>query len=87
MTRALARAGGRYEITANCVALGATRTPATDEFLGDPERNKRILSQYIVRRFGEPEDGSGMVVFLASAAGAWVTGQTVPVNGGYSVTL
>lgn len=87
LTRALARAGGRYEVTANCVALGATRTPATDDFLGDSERNKRILSQYIVRRFGEPADGSGMVVFLASAAGSWITGQTVPVNGGFSVTL
>ncbi|RBM16209.1 oxidoreductase [Prauserella sp. PE36] len=87
LTRALARLGGRYEITANCVALGATRTPATERFLADPERNKRMLSQYMVRRIGEPSDASGMVVFLASAAASWITGQTVPVNGGYSVTL
>ncbi|ASR38095.1 oxidoreductase [Prauserella marina] len=87
LTRALARLGGRYQVTANSVALGATRTPATEQFLADPERNKRILSQYMVRRLGEPADASGMVVFLASAAASWITGQTVPVNGGYSVTL
>lgn len=87
LTRALARAGGRHLVTANCVALGATRTPATDDFLGDEERNKRVLSKYMVRRFGEPEDASGLIVFLASTAAGWVTGQTMPVNGGYSVTL
>lgn len=87
LTRALARLGGRYQVTANCVALGATRTPATEEFLANPAQNKRMLSQYMVRRIGEPSDGSGMVVFLASAAASWITGQTIPVNGGYSVAL
>lgn len=87
LTRSLARAGGRYRVTANSVALGATRTPATEQFLADPEQRKRILSQYMLRRIGEPSDASAMVTFLASAAGSWITGQTIPVNGGYSVTL
>lgn len=87
LTRALARAGGRHHITANSVALGATRTPATDDFLGDEEMNKRVLSKYTVRRFGEPKDASGMIVFLASTTAGWITSQTMPVNGGYSVTL
>ncbi|GAB3702311.1 SDR family NAD(P)-dependent oxidoreductase [Nocardiopsis oceani] len=87
LTRALARAGGRHLVTANSVALGATRTPATDGFLGDEETNKRVLSKYMVRRFGEPADASGMIVFLASTAAGWITGQTMAVNGGYSVTL
>ncbi|SFB49842.1 3-oxoacyl-[acyl-carrier protein] reductase [Amycolatopsis marina] len=87
LTRSLARLGGRHLVTANCVALGATRTPATEQYLADPEQSKRILSQYMVRRVGEPSDAAGMVTFLASAAGSWITGQTIPVNGGYSVTL
>lgn len=87
LTRALARAGGRYDVTANSVALGATRTPATEDYLLDPEQRKRVLAKYMVRRVGEPEDAAGMVVFLASRAASWVTGQTIPVNGGYSVTL
>lgn len=85
--RAFARLGGRFGVTANCVALGATRTPATERFLGDEETNKRILAGYVIRRFGEPEDAAAMVVFLASEAAGWVTGQTIPVNGGYSLAL
>ncbi|MBF6350166.1 SDR family oxidoreductase [Nocardia flavorosea] len=87
LTRSLARLGGKHQVTANSVALGATRTPATEDILADPEQRKRILSQYMVRRIGDPADASGMVTFLASAAGAWITGQTIPVNGGYSVTM
>ncbi|TCP48492.1 3-oxoacyl-[acyl-carrier protein] reductase [Tamaricihabitans halophyticus] len=87
LTRALARLGGRYQVTANSVALGATRTPATEEYLADPDMRKRVLGQYMVRRVGEPTDASGMVAFLASAAAGWISGQTIPVNGGYSVTL
>lgn len=87
LTRALARVGGRFLVTANCVALGATRTPATEWMLEDAEQNKRLLAKYMVRRIGEPSDASGLVAFLASNAASWLTGQTIPVNGGYSVTL
>ncbi|GAA1380319.1 SDR family oxidoreductase [Pseudonocardia kongjuensis] len=87
LTRALARAGGRYAVTANSVALGATRTPATDAYLADPALRKQLLSRYLVRRIGEPSDASAMIVFLASRGASWITGQTMPVNGGYSVAL
>lgn len=87
LTRSLARLGGRHGVTANCVALGATRTPSTEAYLGDAEQNRRVLAKYMVRRFGEPSDASNMVVFLASGAADWITGQTIPVNGGYSVSL
>ena len=86
-TRAMARLGGRYGITANCVALGATRTPVLRGIDQHPELARKMLSNYIVRRFGEPEDAANMILFLASDAAAWITGQTVPVNGGYSMTL
>ncbi|MBY8863399.1 SDR family oxidoreductase [Nocardia sp. CA2R105] len=86
-TRAMARLGGRYGITANCVALGATRTPATADAMDDKEFAKRVLANYVIRRFGEPEDAANMILFLASDAASWVTGQTIPVNGGYSFTL
>jgi 3-oxoacyl-[acyl-carrier protein] reductase len=42
------------------------------------------LSQYVIRRLGEPEDPAGMILFLCSDAASWITGQTYPVNGGYS---
>ena len=86
-TRAMARLGGRFGVTANCVALGATRTPAIEAAIADEEFATRVLSSYIVRRFGEPEDAANLVLFLASDASSWITGQTIPVNGGYSLTL
>jgi 3-oxoacyl-[acyl-carrier protein] reductase len=86
-TRAIARLGGRYGITANSIALGTTRTPNNASALTDDDFVKKALSHYILRRFGEPEDAANMVLFLASDAASWITGQTIPVNGGYSVAL
>lgn len=85
--RAIAKALGRYTITANCVALGTTRTPATERAIANEELAKRMLRQYTIRRFGEPQDAANMILFLASDAASWITGQTVPVNGGYSFAL
>jgi NAD(P)-dependent dehydrogenase (short-subunit alcohol dehydrogenase family) len=82
-TRGVAREVGRYGITVNNVALGSMTTPATAGRRADDPALKR----YIVRRFGEPEDAAGMVLYLASRLSSWVSGQTFAVNGGYSVTL
>jgi 3-oxoacyl-[acyl-carrier protein] reductase len=46
-----------------------------------------MLRGYIVRRLGEPDDAANMALFLASGASSWITGQTYPVNGGYSFAL
>lgn len=83
--RGLARAVAPSGITANCVALGATRTPGIQTMLDDPENVKKMLRGYLIRRLGEPGDAAAMITFLASDAGAWITGQTYPVNGGYSL--
>ena len=85
--RAMAKALGRYSVTANCVALGTTRTPATAAAAANDELVKRILKSYTIRRLGEPEDAANMILFLASDASSWITGQTIPVNGGYSFAL
>lgn len=83
--RGVARSVGRYQITANSVALAATRTPFVEESMADEEMAKAQLKRYIIRRFGEPEDAANMILFLSSDASSWITGQTFPVNGGYSV--
>lgn len=83
--RGVARALGRYQITANCVAIAATLTPAIEaRVTSDPERTKRMLERYVIRRVGQPDDIAAMVLFLASDASGWITGQTYPVNGGFS---
>lgn len=87
-TRAIARTLGRHLITANCVSIAATLTPQIEKrLLADPERFKRIMEKYVIRRPGRPEDIANMVLYLASNASAWITGQTYPVNGGYSFSL
>jgi 2-hydroxycyclohexanecarboxyl-CoA dehydrogenase len=88
LTRALARGLARYNIRANNVAIAAMNTPAIRaRHHADPERAKKSLERYIIRRLGEPSDVANMVLFLASGASDWVTGQTYPVNGGFSFAL
>ena len=89
-TRAIARELGRYMITANNIALGSMNTfggLSTDREMTpeDQEAQKQRLRPYIIRRIGEPEDPAALITFLASPLSSWITGQTYPVNGGYTV--
>jgi 2-hydroxycyclohexanecarboxyl-CoA dehydrogenase len=87
-TRGIARSLGRYQITANCIAIAATATPAIEHRLkGDPDMLKRMMEKYVIRRPGQPADVANMALFLASGASSWITGQTYPVNGGFSFAM
>jgi len=83
--RSVAREVGRHNITVNCVALGTMNTQGVDP--EHDEIGERLVKRYIVRRRGLPRDVAHMVLSLAAPAADWVTGQTIPVNGGYSVNL
>lgn len=85
--RAVARSMGRHNIAANCVSIATTATPTVERALADPERLKKMMANYVIRRPGTPDDIANMILFLASDASAWVTGQTYPVNGGFSFAL
>ncbi|MGO9450914.1 MAG: SDR family NAD(P)-dependent oxidoreductase [Candidatus Binataceae bacterium] len=85
--RAVAKELGRYWITANCVALAATQTPGSRSGRITEEGLKRILKVYRIKRLGKPEDAANMILFLSSDASSWITGQTIPVNGGYSFAM
>lgn len=87
LMRALARSLGRYGITANNVAVATTRTPNFIDAFDDPDFQSKALKKYVIRRFGEPSDAASMVTYLCSSAAGWITGQTYPVNGGYSFAL
>jgi NAD(P)-dependent dehydrogenase (short-subunit alcohol dehydrogenase family) len=85
--RAIAKEAGRFGITSNAISL-STLGPqlegaAKAEFLSR-EDTKARLSRYVIRRFGDPDDVAHMALFLCSNAASWITGQTYPVNGGYS---
>jgi 2-hydroxycyclohexanecarboxyl-CoA dehydrogenase len=86
--RGVARSLGRYQITANCISIATTQTPGTADLLkSNPERLKKVMSNYIVRRPGQPVDVANMALFIASDASSWITGQTYPVNGGFTLAL
>ncbi|HWB65637.1 MAG TPA: SDR family oxidoreductase [Mycobacteriales bacterium] len=82
--RAIAREVGRANVTCNSVALGTIKHGRLAEFLTD-DREQRMLKRYVMPRLGTPEDGAGAISFLCSDDAAWITGQTYPVNGGYSM--
>ena len=80
MTRALAREIGSRNITVNCVAPGFIDTDMTKE-LSD-EQKEAIFSQVPANRLGQPEEIAATVAFLASQQAAYITGETIHVNGG-----
>jgi 3-oxoacyl-[acyl-carrier protein] reductase len=89
LTRALALENGRHGITANNISLGTMRTPLTEAIWSNPDNDtaRALMQDYVVRRPGVPDDAAAMAVFLASEHASWITGQTYPVNGGYSFAL
>lgn len=89
-SKTLARSAGRYGINVNCVSPGATQTAST-AMLWDPSAaamKERVMKEYPLARargdLGRPEDIANAVVFLASDAASWITGQSLSVSGGYS---
>ncbi len=85
--RSLAQGVGQFGITANCVSLAAIRTSSTEEIVKDEEMVRKMLRRYPIRRLGDPSDAAALILFLASDAASWITGQTYPVNGGFSFSL
>lgn len=83
LMKSLGREYGRYGITANAVALGWIRTPATAPYLD--QWGQEVVKFYPLRRLGVPQDAAPAVVFLASEAASWITGQVLAINGGYSM--
>ncbi len=83
-TRGIARAVARHNITANNVALGTIETPGVASLLADEATNERVKKLYPLRSFGQPADAAAAILFLAGPSGRWITGQTYPVNGGYT---
>ena len=83
MTKALAAEVAARNITVNCVAPGFIDTAMT-QGLGD-DQTARLAERIPAGRLGTPEDVASCVVFLASDEAAYVTGQTISVNGGMAM--
>lgn len=83
LTRSLAHAFGGAGVRVNAIAPGYHRTNMTRVFWETPETAERISARSALKRWGEVDDLVGAALFLSSPAAAFVTGVTLPVDGGY----
>jgi 3-oxoacyl-[acyl-carrier protein] reductase len=83
MTRSLAAEIASRNVTVNCVAPGFTASAMTDAL--NEKQKAAIMERVPVRRLGTPAEIAGAVVYLASEEAAYVTGQTIHVNGGMAM--
>ena len=83
MTKSMAAEVAARGVTLNCIAPGFVRSPMTDAL--SEQQQAGLLERIPAGRIGEPADIAGAAVFLASDEAAWVTGQTIHVNGGMAM--
>lgn len=84
LTRAIAQAWSPHGITCNAIGPGFFPTALTAAVFGNPELVERNAAQTCIGRNGELADLYGATVFLASEASAYITGQTLMVDGGFT---
>lgn len=83
LTKALSNEWASKGISVNAIAPGYIATDMNEALIKDEKRAESILSRIPAGRWGSPEDFKGVVVFLASAASAYVSGELVTVDGGW----
>lgn len=85
LTRSQAEAWSPYGVTVNAITPGFVRTRMTEHLFADEPAVQALADRTLVGRNGVPEDYAGVTVFLASDASAYLTGQVLAVDGGFSV--
>jgi 3-oxoacyl-[acyl-carrier protein] reductase len=83
MTKSLAREVAPRGITANCIAPGFITTPMTEAL--NEKQTQEIAKMIPAQRFGTPDEIAAGVVYLASEEAAYITGQTLHINGGMAM--
>lgn len=86
LTRSLALDLGKHGIRVNSVNPGLSRTAMGKGLVEDEAKAKKFIERTALGRLGEPEDIASVIVFLASDAAGYVTGATIPVDGGTSAS-
>ncbi|HMB21742.1 MAG TPA: glucose 1-dehydrogenase [Anaerolineales bacterium] len=85
LTKCLALEWAKYNITVNAVAPTFIETPGTKKWLGNREFRKSVQKRIPLGRIGTPEDVAEPVVFLASPAASLITGETLMIDGGWTI--
>ena len=85
LTKALAAEWAKYNIRVNAMAPGYFLTDLSREFLGNRQIRPEIMEMTPMKRHAEPKELAGTVVYLASNASEFVTGQAVVIDGGWTI--
>ncbi len=85
MARGLAVELARERIRVNAIVPGWTEAAMTEGLLDSPAAQAKILPRVPLRRWGTPQDYAALAVWLAGSGSGYVTGQTIVIDGGYSV--
>jgi len=83
LTRTLAVEWAKYGIRVNAIAPYMIETNLTKKFLESEEIREQVLKEIPLGIIGKPSDIAGAVVYLASPASDWLTGQVIYIDGGY----
>jgi len=86
LTRSQSEAWAPHGVCCNAIAPGFVATPLTAGVASDPARSAALAARTMIGRNGEATDFEGIAVFLASRASAYITGQLIYVDGGFSAT-
>lgn len=86
LTRTMAVEWGPRGVRANAVAAGLTKSRMTSHTFTEDARMQPMLARTPLGRLGAPEDIADAILFLTSPAASWITGQTLYVDGGYTVS-
>jgi len=86
LTKSAARELAKYNVTANVISLGIVATEMTSTLQNDEKLREIYTKRILLGRYAEPEDVSPAFVFFASDDSRYITGQVLPVDGGYGMT-
>jgi 3-oxoacyl-[acyl-carrier protein] reductase len=85
LTKSFAREMARYNVCANVISLGIVETDMTEKIRTDEKLSDIYMNRILLKRFAKPEDITPAFVFLASNDSDYITGQVLPVDGGYGM--
>ena len=86
LIKTLSMKWAEQSIRVNAVAAGYIKTRMTEPIINSEEFSKDILNRIALKKFGDPVDIANAVLFLTSASGRYITGETLRVDGGYSIS-